>query len=117
VAMVIIARELAVTMLRMVAVERGVVISASWLGKTKTILQVAAIFAVIAFQTTPLAVDLLVYAAVAVTVVSGADYFFGVRRHMEQGRRGVRPDPATGSRATPASSHDAVSDSRTRARP
>ena len=41
----IIARELAVTMLRMVAVERGVVIAASWLGKAKTILQVAAIFA------------------------------------------------------------------------
>ena len=80
VAMVIIARELAVTMLRMVAVERGVVIAASWLGKAKTILQVAAIFAVIAFETTPLAVDALVYAAVAVTVVSGADYFFGVRQ-------------------------------------
>ena len=59
VAMVIIARELAVTMLRMVAVERGVVIAASWLGKAKTMLQVAAIFAVIAFETTPLAVDAL----------------------------------------------------------
>ena len=87
VAMVIIARELAVTMLRIVAVERGVVIAASWLGKAKTMLQVAAIFAVIAFETTPLAVDALVYAAVAITVVSGADYFFGVRRHLEQARR------------------------------
>ena len=43
VAMVIIARELAVTGLRSVAAERGVVISASWLGKVKTALQVAAI--------------------------------------------------------------------------
>ena len=50
VAMVIIARELAVTMLRIVAVEQGVVIPASRLGKAKTILQVAAIFAVIAFD-------------------------------------------------------------------
>ena len=81
VAMVIIARELAVTMLRMVAVERGVVIPASWLGKAKTILQVAAIFGVIAFEDTPLGVDLLLYAAVAMTVVSGADYFFGLRRN------------------------------------
>jgi CDP-diacylglycerol---glycerol-3-phosphate 3-phosphatidyltransferase len=118
VAMVIIARELAVTMLRMVAVERGVVIAASWLGKAKTILQVAAIFAVIAFEATPLAVDALLYAAVAVTVVSGADYFFGMRRHMERSRRGgVSPDPATGSPATPASSRDAVSDGPSRARP
>jgi CDP-diacylglycerol---glycerol-3-phosphate 3-phosphatidyltransferase len=117
VAMVIIARELAVTMLRIVAVERGVVIAASWLGKAKTILQVAAIFAVIAFQTTPLAVDALLYAAVAVTVVSGADYFFGVRRHMEQARRGgVIGDPAPGSRATPASSRDAVNDGPSEAR-
>src|SRR6476469_1028447 len=45
VAMVIIARELAVTVLRAIAVEQGVVISASWLGKVKTALQVAAVFA------------------------------------------------------------------------
>src|SRR5918994_809930 len=44
VAMVIIAREFAVTGLRSVAAERGVVISASWLGKAKTGLQIAAIF-------------------------------------------------------------------------
>jgi CDP-diacylglycerol--glycerol-3-phosphate 3-phosphatidyltransferase len=87
IAMVIIARELAVTMLRMVAVERGVVIPASWLGKAKTILQVAAIFGVIAFENTPLGVDLLLYAAVAMTVISGADYFFGLRKRMEQARR------------------------------
>jgi CDP-diacylglycerol---glycerol-3-phosphate 3-phosphatidyltransferase len=87
VAMVIIAREFAVTGLRAVAAERGVVIAASWLGKLKTILQVAAVFALIIWEPAPLAVDLLVYAAVAVTVISGADYFFGIRRRVEEDRK------------------------------
>ena len=41
-----------------------------------------AIFALIAFEPTPLWVDMPVYAAVAMTVISGADYFFGLRRHL-----------------------------------
>jgi CDP-diacylglycerol---glycerol-3-phosphate 3-phosphatidyltransferase len=80
IAMVIIAREFAVTGLRLVAAERGVVIQASWLGKAKTILQVAAIICLIAVNPAPVGVDLLVYAAVAATVISGIDYFFGFRR-------------------------------------
>src|SRR5512132_1202893 len=80
IAMVIIAREFAVTGLRLVAAEQGVVIQASWLGKAKTILQVAAIICLIAVNPAPLGVDLLVYAAVAATVISGIDYFFGFRR-------------------------------------
>ena len=86
VAMVIIARELAVTGLRAVAVEQGVVISASWLGKLKTVLQVAAVFALIIWNPAPISVDVLVYAAVAATVLSGADYFFGLRRRLEEAR-------------------------------
>src|SRR3954454_18122072 len=53
VAMVIIARELAVTMSRMAATGQGVVISASWLGKVKTTLQVAAVFALIIWNPSP----------------------------------------------------------------
>jgi CDP-diacylglycerol---glycerol-3-phosphate 3-phosphatidyltransferase len=87
VAMVIIAREVGVTVLRAVAVEEGVVISASWLGKTKTVLQVAAVFGLILFDPAPLAVDVLVYLAVAMTVISGVDYFLGVRRTIEEERR------------------------------
>ncbi len=88
VATVIIAREFAVTALRMVAVERGVVIAASPLGKLKTVFQVAAIFACIAVSSTPAPVDALIYAAVAVTLVSGVDYCFGMRRRLAAGESG-----------------------------
>lgn len=94
IAMVIIARELAVTGLRAVAVEYGVVVAASRLGKLKTGLQVAAIIGLIAVDPATTAIDVLVYAALAVTVWSAVDYFFGVRRRIEDQRRpaeGVEP--------------------------
>jgi CDP-diacylglycerol--glycerol-3-phosphate 3-phosphatidyltransferase len=84
IAMVIVTRELAVTVTRMAATAQGVIIPAAGLGKIKTMVQVAAIFFLIAFDPTPLWVDLLVYAAVAVTVVSGVDYFFGLRRMLRE---------------------------------
>jgi CDP-diacylglycerol--glycerol-3-phosphate 3-phosphatidyltransferase len=90
VAMVIIAREFAVTALRMVAAERGVVIPAGPLGKLKTICQVAAIFASIAVPSAPVWVDTIVYVAVAVTVVSGADYFFGMRKRLRSASKDSR---------------------------
>jgi CDP-diacylglycerol--glycerol-3-phosphate 3-phosphatidyltransferase len=79
VAMVIIAREFAVTALRMAATSQGVVISASFFGKLKTCFQIAMVMALI-LADGGIWVDLLVYATVAVTVASGADYFFGLRR-------------------------------------
>jgi CDP-diacylglycerol--glycerol-3-phosphate 3-phosphatidyltransferase len=98
IAMIIIAREFAVTGLRTLAMEQGVVIAASWMGKVKTALQVAAILALIAVDPATLAVDLLVYAAVAVTIISGVDYFFGVRRTLHRKRRGeLHPRPDGGS--------------------
>jgi len=84
VAMVIIAREFAVTVMRAIAVERGIVISASWMGKVKTVLQIAAVFALIAANPAPVWVDALVYLAVAATAISGADYFFGLRRKLTE---------------------------------
>jgi CDP-diacylglycerol--glycerol-3-phosphate 3-phosphatidyltransferase len=86
IAMVIIARELAVTGLRSVAAEQGVVIAASWLGKLKTLLQVTAIICLIAFDPSPVWVDVLLYLAVAVTLISGADYFLGLRRRIAEHR-------------------------------
>lgn len=96
-AMVIIAREIAVTGLRGLAAERGVVIAASWLGKLKTLLQVAAIFALIVFEPAPAWADALLYLAVAVTVISGADYFFGLRRRIEAAAKTERGKDAAGS--------------------
>jgi CDP-diacylglycerol---glycerol-3-phosphate 3-phosphatidyltransferase len=86
IAMVIITRELAVTVLRLGATQAGVVIAASNLGKVKTCLQIAAILAVIAVHSHPQPawVTALLYLSVAVTIVSGLDYFFGLRRRMQQ---------------------------------
>ncbi len=86
VAMVIIAREFAVTGLRMAASQSGVIISASILGKIKTVTQVIAILALIAADPSAIWVQALVYLAVATTVISGADYFFGFRRHIAKER-------------------------------
>jgi CDP-diacylglycerol--glycerol-3-phosphate 3-phosphatidyltransferase len=92
VAMVIIARELAVTVLRVGATQAGVVMAASTFGKLKTCLQIAAILAVIAVHGSPLWVSLLVYVAALVTVLSGLDYFFGLRRRLNDARtRGHAP--------------------------
>src|SRR4029453_17229449 len=87
IALVVIARGLRATGVRLAPAEQGVVIQASWLGKVKTILQVAASICLIAIEPAPLGVDLLVYAAVAATVISGADYFFGFRRVRTSARR------------------------------
>jgi CDP-diacylglycerol---glycerol-3-phosphate 3-phosphatidyltransferase len=92
VAMVIIARELAVTVLRVNAGQSGVVISASMFGKVKTCIQIAAIMAVIAVHHSSLWVSLLVYLMVVVTVASGLDYF----------RRATRPASSDAPPAAPS---------------
>ena len=90
VAMVIIAREFAVSGLRVAAGVQGVVIPASRLGKAKTITQVAAILALIAAHHPSEAwVQVLVYLAVAITLASGADYFLNFRRRIEEARERV----------------------------
>jgi CDP-diacylglycerol--glycerol-3-phosphate 3-phosphatidyltransferase len=79
VAMVIIAREFAVTGLRQLAMEEGHVIPASMWGKVKTVTQIAMVLVLIAVDDRTVAVDLLVYATVFVTIASGVDYFFNFR--------------------------------------
>jgi CDP-diacylglycerol---glycerol-3-phosphate 3-phosphatidyltransferase len=95
VAMVIIAREFAVSGLRIAAGQQGVVIPASALGKLKTIVQVAAVLALIAASDSDAVwVQVLVYAMVLVTVVSGADYFLNFRRKLEEASRARETSPA-----------------------
>jgi CDP-diacylglycerol--glycerol-3-phosphate 3-phosphatidyltransferase len=91
VAMVIITRELAVTVLRLGATQAGVVMAASMFGKVKTCLQIALILTIIAVHGQPVWVSALLYLTVLVTVLSGLDYFFGIRRRMQQAQaRGAR---------------------------
>jgi len=89
VAMVIIAREFAVSGLRVAAGQQGVVIPASHLGKAKTIAQVGAILALIAAEPHAWWAQALLYVAVAITLVSGADYFLNFRRRIEEARERI----------------------------
>jgi CDP-diacylglycerol--glycerol-3-phosphate 3-phosphatidyltransferase len=108
VAMVIIAREFAVSSLRVAAAQQGAIIPASLLGKVKTVTQVAAVMALIAANDPHAAwVDALVYITVVATVASGADYFLNVRREIDQARetlRSQRMRPPTGASETSRSS-------------
>ena len=89
VAAVIIARELAVTLTRMwVKRGGGEVIAAAQLGKWKTVIQLWAILFLVLVNPAPLWVDLSVYAAVAITIISGIDFYvrtFGRRSPAPQG--------------------------------
>lgn len=76
---IILAREFAVTGLRAIAAADGVVISASKLGKLKTVSQVVAISALIlrdwpfSYWDIPVGEPLL-YVALVLTIISGIDY-------------------------------------------
>ncbi|MFN8132273.1 MAG: CDP-diacylglycerol--glycerol-3-phosphate 3-phosphatidyltransferase [Solirubrobacteraceae bacterium] len=86
VAMVIIAREFAVTAMRMAAQAEGITVSANMFGKVKTCLQIAMILTLIIVRDPSPWVDALIYVTVLATVASGVDYFFDIRRRMEAAR-------------------------------
>jgi len=84
IAAIIIGREIAISALRewmaTIGARRSVAVSS--VGKIKTVVQVTTIFLLIAFHTTPWWVTGLVYLTVAVTIVSGIDYLFVLRRSL-----------------------------------
>lgn len=77
VAIVILAREFAITGFRTLAVEAGVVLAASWWGKVKTTVQMVMIIVVLLelpFVFMGTVETMLVGLAVFFTILSGADY-------------------------------------------
>lgn len=81
VAMIVVAREFAVTGLRLVAAQDEV-IAASRSGKIKMVLQVVAVLALILNTRYPILNDVLVVLMVIATIVSGVEYFVNGRRHL-----------------------------------
>lgn len=76
--MVILTREFIVTGMRLVAVEQGLVIAASWWGKAKTFVTLfGLIFLFFYFTTLGLAVY---YVGVILTVISGVEYLVANRQ-------------------------------------
>lgn len=70
---IILSREFIVSGIRLVAVGEGDVIAASKLGKYKTASTMVAIIVVFIFP--GLIADILIYISLALTVISGVDYF------------------------------------------
>ncbi|QLA16169.1 CDP-diacylglycerol--glycerol-3-phosphate 3-phosphatidyltransferase [Desulfolutivibrio sulfoxidireducens] len=92
VAVVIICREIAVTGLRAVAADMGVIIAADAFGKLKTVLQAVALCPLIlhyswyGLDPAPFGMVLL-YVALVLTVGSGVNYFFNFHGVMVKGDR------------------------------
>ena len=91
VAMVIIAREIAVTGLRAIAAERGIVIAASWLGQGEDGAPDRRGLRPDRREPGAALGQPSRLCAVAATVISGADYFFGLRRRLAEPRPPGRP--------------------------
>jgi CDP-diacylglycerol--glycerol-3-phosphate 3-phosphatidyltransferase len=91
VAMVIIGREFAVTGLRLIAAAQGVCIPADKLGKLKTLSQtVAVLFLLVvpeSFEHGELIGQILIYIAVALTLISGIEYFWNGRELLTRSQR------------------------------
>lgn len=106
VAMVIIGREFAVTGLRVFASAQGVSIPADRLGKLKTISQIAAIIFLLvpraAFPGDTIVADVLIYTAVALTLVSGIEYFWNARDLLTRTDRRAVPDGSSQCPPCPA---------------
>lgn len=73
--MIVLAREFAVTGLRLVAVQKGNVIAAAWSGKVKTASTMVGLCAMMAFPGIVILRWVVIAVIVVTTVYSGAEYF------------------------------------------
>ena len=87
VVVVILSREFAVTGLRLIASGEGVVIAAHWLGKLKTVVQIALVLALILPQSPGWLTVPLIVITVVLTIGSGAEYFWKARHLLREAPR------------------------------
>lgn len=73
--MIVLAREFAVTGLRLVAVGKGTVIAAGWSGKVKTASTMVGLCVIMVFPHNAVLIWLVTAVIVLTTVYSGAEYF------------------------------------------
>lgn len=73
--MIVLAREFAVTGLRLVAVQNGTVIAAGWSGKVKTFSTMVGLCVVMAFPTVAWINTVVMVVIVVTTLYSGVEYF------------------------------------------
>ena len=73
--MIVLAREFAVTGLRLVAVQNGTVIAAGWSGKVKTASTMVGLCAMMALPGIPLLNTIVIGIIVVTTLYSGVEYF------------------------------------------
>lgn len=73
--MIVLAREFAVTGLRLIAVGKGNVIAAAWSGKLKTASTMVGLCALLVFPTNLVLCNVVMVVIVATTLYSGIEYF------------------------------------------
>jgi CDP-diacylglycerol--glycerol-3-phosphate 3-phosphatidyltransferase len=97
VVVLILSREFAVTGLRLIASSEGVVIAAHWLGKLKTVAQIALVLVLIIPDSPAMLGTIMTVITVVLTIGSGAEYFWKARhllREQPRTRHGDGPDGA-----------------------
>ena len=73
--MIVLAREFAVTGLRLIAVQKGTVIAAGWSGKVKTFSTMVGLCAMMAFPGLEILSTIVIGVIVVTTLYSGVEYF------------------------------------------
>lgn len=73
--MIVLAREFAVTGLRLIAVQKGTVIAAGWSGKVKTFSTMVGLCAMMAFPGVQILSTIVIAVIVVTTLYSGVEYF------------------------------------------